>query len=218
MPISKSLADTRSSIVKDSFGSGFEGKCYRLYPLAVYKEGMPEFDVPEINRIGPSKLSRLLLLVLLLIGNSANSTQFDIIPPGPSREGITSAIESLSTLGIIELGKKEKKITQKEYQIIHSIVLFNLEPSIGVCLLSSLETINNYNGPNRFLPSDFSNNMTVSNSSKIDISLEMIIVASMLSAGTVFTESNRRGADTDSQKLKFASKENHVYSPKLLLV
>ncbi|OLY80171.1 Pre-mRNA-splicing factor ATP-dependent RNA helicase prp22 [Smittium mucronatum] len=206
-PISKSLADYRSSLAGNSFNPDLNGKCYRLYPSIVYKKEMSQFDIPELERIGGSQLSKLFLLVLLLTGNNASSANFDVIPPGPSKNGLLSAIETLVEMEIIDLGNKDKKLSPEEYKTIKSLVFMNIDPTLGICILASLETSNSYNYPSKFLPIDFSKNSSTHNDTRVDISLEIVIIAAMQSAGSAFS-SNKSENEFNRQKLRFTSQES----------
>ena len=102
------------------------GRCYRLYPEAVFGE-LAEETVPEILRCPLSSVA----LQLLALG-VADLLSFDFMA-APEEEALVQALEGLYLLGAVEKETERLRLSALGQRMAH----FPLEPHLARALIAS---------------------------------------------------------------------------------
>ncbi|PVU90100.1 hypothetical protein BB559_004794 [Furculomyces boomerangus] len=211
VPISKNSARIRTKMANLGSGANICGKSYRLYSYSTYKNHLPELDLPEMNRIGSSKLSKLLLKLLFLAGPSFRNAKFDMIEPGLFERNIESAVEKLISFGCFESGTESDRKSINNYDLIKKMTLIDIEPQLVICLVEALKkkdkNMSIINATKNFETPFFSNS---SEKPDFDVSTEILVIIAMLNTGNLFTGPNSLSDDPNHQKLKFATEEGDL--------
>ncbi|PVV02611.1 hypothetical protein BB560_002932, partial [Smittium megazygosporum] len=211
--ISKASASLRLKKVYNYPDPAAIRKCYRLYPFSFFSKVFPKLDCPEIYRLGGFELAEFMIKLFAIKNQLLLENTIDMIKPGINYSNLPKSMELLESLGCFVLDTKEhaednsktisehvalngsNKGTSKllDNEVIKRLFLFNIDPQLGVCILAAFETRefeNDSTFKNRFLQRDFNVCEIGGSVNRLDISVEMTIIAVMSSMGDVFYESN----------------------------